>query len=137
MRPILTAAVLLAPVLLLAAPAAAINLGKPAMDHTVQVPEDHGPQRVQVLTRDIPAGGAIGWHTHAGTEIAYVESGAMELRTAGLENRTLRAGESFVMPRDTAHSGRNTSDAPVRLVITYILDREAPQREAAPEPQGE
>lgn len=133
MRPILTAAIALT----LAAPAAAIGFGKPAMDHTLAVPEDHGAQRVQVLTRDIPQGGAIGWHTHAGTEIAYVESGTMELRTAGLSDRVLGPGESFVMPRDTVHSGRNAGNGPVRLVITYVLDKDAPQREAAPAPQGE
>lgn len=109
---------------------------KPIMQYVYPVPEDHGPQRVEVLTRDVPAGATIPWHTHAGVEIVYVENGRMEALVAGQKPVPITAGGYFVFDRGLVHSGRNTGTGPARLVITYVLDKDAPQRTPAPAPPG-
>lgn len=97
------------------------------------VPQDHGEQVVLVQARTFAAGANAGWHVHPGTEIAYVVSGEMELRTADGVRR-LKAGESFVMPRGAAHDGGNPGRKPARLVITLVVDKGVPPRESVPAP---
>lgn len=101
---------------------------------TLDVPQDKGAQEVQVLRREFPVGASSGWHVHPGVEVAYVLSGAMRLEMAGQPVRTLRAGESFSMPRGIAHNGTNVGRVPARLVITYLVDKGAPVRSAVPQP---
>jgi quercetin dioxygenase-like cupin family protein len=89
---------------------------------------------VHVVTRDIPAGEAIPWHTHPGVEIAYVESGNVELEVAGKGKQVLSPGGHFMVPRGVVHSGRNVGSQPARLVITYVVDKDAPLRSPAEPP---
>ena len=98
------------------------------------VPQDHGVQQVQVVKRTFPPGSSSGWHVHPGVEIAYVLSGVMALDMAGQPRRVLRAGDSFMAPRGTAHSGANLGKVPARLVITYTLYKGAPPRSDASAP---
>lgn len=123
---------MLASILLASATAAPAPLPQ---ETSVEVPQDRGPQDAIVLERVFPIGGASGWHTHPGYEIGHVVSGVTELRTAEGAAR-YRAGETFVVPRGVAHNGVNVGNVPVSLVITYIIDRDAPTRSNAPEPHA-
>lgn len=116
------------------APVAAPALA-PALIAELPVPTDHGQQVVLVQARDFAPGAESGWHVHPGTEIAYVISGTMELLTAG-GLRRIGPGESFVMPRGTAHNGRNPGSETARVVITLVVDREAPARQSVPAPEA-
>lgn len=107
---------------------------KPPVEINYPVPGDLGAQIVNVVTRDIAAGAEIPWHTHPGVEIAYVESGTLDLMIAGEANRRLRPGDSFMVPRGLVHGGRNAGAAPARLVLTYVVDRDAPLRTLAEPP---
>lgn len=111
-----------------------MQAAKPALDQHYDIPQDQGAQVAHIVTRDIPPGGEVPWHTHPGVEIAYVESGVAELTIAGKDPQLLNAGESFMAPRGIAHSGRNPGDQPARLVITYIVDKDAPLRTPADAP---
>lgn len=113
-----------------------VAAARPAMDVKFDVPQDKGAQIVSVMTRDIPPGGQVPWHTHPGVEIAYVETGEMELWMAGEPIRRLGPGDSFMAPRGVVHGGRNVGDTPARLVITYVVDDGAPLRSPAPAPEG-
>ncbi|MCB2058900.1 MAG: cupin domain-containing protein [Novosphingobium sp.] len=121
-----------------AAPAGAQEVAaeKRAMDVNFDVPQDMGIQLVSVMTRDIPPGGEVPWHTHPGVEIAYVEVGELELWMAGKPIRRLGPGDSFTALRGTVHGGRNVGEGPARLVITYVVDRDVPLRSSAPVPDG-
>ena len=99
------------------------------------VPRDHGPQVVHVVTRDIPAGGEIPWHTHPGVEIGYVESGEVEFLSDRQPARRLAPGQTFLAERGVVHGGRNSGSGPARIVITYVVDRDAPLRTPADPPQ--
>jgi quercetin dioxygenase-like cupin family protein len=118
----------------LAAPAASTP-PPPPMDVHFDVPQSKRPQHVNVLVREFPVGGSSGWHTHPGVEIAYLVAGEMTIEQAGQPTRRLRPGDSFLMPRGVAHNGANVGREPARLVITYVLDKDAPQRSAAPAPR--
>jgi quercetin dioxygenase-like cupin family protein len=119
--------------LLAAAATAAPPAAAPVTHALIDVPADRGAQQVTVQTREFAPGAASGWHVHPGTEIAYVERGTLELQTA--EGRlVLEAGESFTMPRGVAHNGVNPGTVPAVVVITLVLDKGAPPREAVAAP---
>ena len=116
--------------------AALAALSPPPQIAAIDVPQDKGAQQVQVLVREFPVGGASGWHVHAGVEVAYLLSGEMTLEQAGRPLRRLRPGDSFAMPRGVAHNGANVGKVPARLVITYVVDKDAPLRTAVPQPHA-
>jgi quercetin dioxygenase-like cupin family protein len=126
-----TAALIL---LIAAAPATATEPSPPVPAETrVDVPEGLGPQQAVVLTREIPVGGASGWHRHPGIEIGQVLSGVTELRTLQ-ESRRYAAGETFVVPRGVVHNGVNVGEVPSWIAITYLVDMGAALRSDAPDP---
>ena len=106
---------------------------KPGVELAYDVPSAPD-QAVHVQTRDIPVGGTISWHTHAGIEIAYLESGRVELELAGGEVLRLEPGGHFMIPRGVVHAGRNIGEGPARLVLTYVVDKGAPLRSPADPP---
>jgi quercetin dioxygenase-like cupin family protein len=98
----------------------------------LDVPQDKGTQHVSTLVREFPVGGSSGWHTHAGVEIAYLIAGDMTLEREGQATRILHPGDSFMVPRGVPHNGANIGMIPARLVITYVVDKNAPLRTPAP-----
>jgi quercetin dioxygenase-like cupin family protein len=120
---------------LAALPAAAAPPVQPPFDVHLDVPQDHGPQHVNVLLREFPVGGSSGWHTHPGTEIAYLVSGTMSLDRQGQPTQRLFPGDAFTVPRGVPHNGANLGKAPARLVITYVVDKDARVRTAVPAPR--
>jgi quercetin dioxygenase-like cupin family protein len=52
----------------------------------------------------LPAGTAIGYHTHPGDEAGYVIKGTLILKTRGQPDRLLKTGDSFFNPRGAVHS---------------------------------
>jgi quercetin dioxygenase-like cupin family protein len=92
------------------------------------VPTDHGPQRVAQLSREIPVGGESGWHTHPGVELGYVVSGETEMRLGDGTVRRLKTGDFFSIARGVVHNGVNVGKAPLTLLVTYVVDRDAPVR---------
>jgi quercetin dioxygenase-like cupin family protein len=101
----------------------------------VEVEHSRGPQQVVVLTREFPVGGSSGWHRHPGVEIGQVLSGVTEMRTA--EGVMLyAAGDTFVVPRGVAHNGVNVGEEPARIAITYLVDKDAPLRADAIDPNA-
>jgi quercetin dioxygenase-like cupin family protein len=80
-----------------------------------------GREIVQVLT-ELPAGMESGWHTHPGEEVGYVMGGTVELRVEGAPDRTLRAGEGFLVPPRTPHNARDLGPGTGRLLSTYVVE---------------
>jgi quercetin dioxygenase-like cupin family protein len=75
----------------------------------------------------LPAGTAIGYHTHPGDEAGYVLKGTLILKTRGQPDRTLKAGDSFFNPLGAVHS---LAAAPGgeggTSVSTWIIDKGKP-----------
>jgi len=81
----------------------------------------------------LPAGTAIGYHTHPGDEAGYVLKGTLILKTRGQPDRLLKAGDSFFNPRGAVHSlvaapGGDGGTA----VSAWIVDKGQPLATPAP-----
>jgi quercetin dioxygenase-like cupin family protein len=74
---------------------------------------------------DIPAGVAAGRHTHPGEEVGYVLEGTVTIEINGT-TKTLKAGETFLVPPNTPHNATNNSTANVAIIATYIVEKGKP-----------
>ena len=114
---------------------AAASSAGPTTLAAVDVPQGHGPQQVLVQTREFAAHTESGWHKHPGIEIATLVDGELELHTAAGVLR-LEEGDSFTMPRGVAHNGVNSEGTAAALVLTLVVDKGAPLRQAVAKPVG-
>ncbi|HZZ87083.1 MAG TPA: cupin domain-containing protein [Caulobacteraceae bacterium] len=93
------------------------------LDLRADVVPQTAPQEVRLIERDVAAGESTGWHLHHGVEMTYVLSGDLRLEVAGQAVRTLHAGDSFEVPRDTPHRASNDGPAVTALIISYLIDK--------------
>ena len=85
------------------------------------------PGREAVVARvEVAPGAKAGRHTHPGDEISYVLEGEAQLLIDGQPARTVKAGETFVIPAGVVHDAHNTSAAPTKLVGVYIVEKGKP-----------
>ena len=90
-------------------------------------------KEIVIGSATLPAGSAIGYHTHPGDEAGYVLKGNLILKVKGQPDRTLKAGDSFFNPRGTVHSliAAPGSDGGT-AVSTWIIDKGQPLATMAP-----
>jgi quercetin dioxygenase-like cupin family protein len=135
-RPLVVAAWLIATGLCNAAIAQdAPAAGAPQAKRTIldQHEQSGVPGTVIILgTADIPAGGAVGWHSHDGDESGYVLKGNLVLKTRDKPDQVLKAGDHFFNPRGVVHSlaAAPGSDGGTAL-STWIIDKGKPLAEPA------
>jgi quercetin dioxygenase-like cupin family protein len=79
-----------------------------------------------IATVDVAPGVRAGRHTHPGDEISYIIEGELELLIDGQPTRTMRAGESVVIPAGTVHDAHNARGASARLVAVYVVEKGQP-----------
>ncbi len=84
-------------------------------------------KQIVIGTAEIPAGTAIGWHSHPGDESGYVISGNLVLKTRGKPDQVLKAGDHFFNPRGAVHSlaAAPGTDGGVAL-STWVVDKGKP-----------
>ena len=87
---------------------------------------DDNSKETVLLAVEFAPGGTTGRHIHHGDEYALVLQGTLELSAEGRDTRRVSAGDAFHNPRGLIHEARNLSDAPVRLNITFIVDKGKP-----------
>jgi quercetin dioxygenase-like cupin family protein len=111
-------------VLLLAAVGAAQT---PAFKRTVLQQADISIAGREAVTAraDIPAGVAAGRHTHPGEEVGYILEGTVTVEINGA-SRTLKAGETFLVPPNTPHNATNNGTANAAIIATYIVEKGKP-----------
>jgi quercetin dioxygenase-like cupin family protein len=91
------------------------------------------PGREAVVARvEVAPGARAGRHTHPGDEISYVIEGTAQLLIDGQPPRTVKAGESFIIPAGVVHDAHNDSDAPIKLVGVYVVEKGKPLASPAP-----
>jgi quercetin dioxygenase-like cupin family protein len=104
-----------------------------------------GFKRIEVQDRDLSIagrhavqakaefepGGAVGRHTHPGEELSIVLEGQLLLEVDGQPARTVKAGESFFIPPNTVHAGKNTGSGKAVVFATYIVEKGKPVATAA------
>jgi quercetin dioxygenase-like cupin family protein len=82
---------------------------------------------------EVAPGVSAGRHTHPGVESGYVVDGEAILMVEGQPDRPLKAGDSFLIPPGVPHDARNTSsDKPVKVVSTYVVEKDKPLATPAP-----
>ncbi|MDT9012647.1 MAG: hypothetical protein RL671_2189 [Pseudomonadota bacterium] len=118
--------------MLAAGTASAPSASVPQTHAQIDVPRARA-QQVIVQSREFPAGGESGWHIHPGTEIAYITAGQLELRVKG-KTTYLNPGDSFTVPRGVAHNGANHASEAAHVVITLVVDKGVPARQAVSAP---
>ena len=79
-------------------------------------------QETMLATVDIMPGTGNPFHTHFGTEMAYVVTGHIRLEIKGEPSRTLGPGDSFLIARGKVHRSVIMGNEPVRLVNTWTVD---------------
>jgi quercetin dioxygenase-like cupin family protein len=91
------------------------------------------PGHEAVVARvEVAPGAKAGRHTHPGDEISYVLEGEAQLLIDGQPARTVKAGESFLIPAGVVHDAHNTSTAPIKLVGVYVVEKGKPLASPAP-----
>jgi quercetin dioxygenase-like cupin family protein len=89
--------------------------------------------REAVVARvEVAPGAKAGRHTHPGDEISYVIEGEALLLIDGQPPRTVKAGESFLIPAGVVHDAHNVSNAPIKLVGVYVVEKGKPLASPAP-----
>ncbi len=81
---------------------------------------------------EIDAGVTVPRHTHPGVESAYCTEGSAQLSIKGQPDRIVKAGEGFQVPTEVPH-GAKVGDKPVKLVVTYTVEKDKPLVTPAPE----
>ena len=91
------------------------------------------PGREAVVARvEVAPGARAGRHTHPGDEISYISEGQVDLLIDGQPPRTLKAGESFVVPAGVVHDAHNASNVAVKLIGVYVVEKGKPLATPAP-----
>jgi quercetin dioxygenase-like cupin family protein len=83
------------------------------------------------VTAEIAGGATVARHTHPGVESAYVLEGEGELFVQGQPDRKVKASEGFQIPPAVPHGLRN-GDKPMKLAITYVVEKDKPLASPAP-----
>ena len=84
-------------------------------------------------TAQLPAGTAIGFHTHPGDECGYVLKGPLVLKIKGQPDRMLKIGETFFIARGVVHSLATVpGDEGGTALSTWIIDKGQPLASPAP-----
>jgi quercetin dioxygenase-like cupin family protein len=81
----------------------------------------------------LPAGSAIGFHTHPGDEVGYVLKGPLVLKKKGQPDRILKTGDTFFNARGEVHSlATQPGSEGGTAVSTWIVDKDQPLSTPAP-----
>lgn len=84
-------------------------------------------QEVRVLTATLKPGDKTPFHTHRFPVSVYILEGAFTLEMEGRAPVTVNAGQAMVEPPHVKMTGYNRSSTePLRLVIFYVSDPDAP-----------
>ena len=70
--------------------------------------------------------GMVGRHTHPGEEVTCVLEGELQFEMDGQPARTMKAGDSIIIPAGTAHAARNIGKTKAMVLATYIVEKGKP-----------
>ena len=113
---------------LLLALTGALAAQAPAITRTVLQRADVSWAGHEVVTAkaDFPVNGSTGKHTHPGEEVSYVSEGTISLEVAGSAAKTLKAGDTFIIPSGTVHNATATGGAKAVVIANYFVEKGKP-----------
>ena len=74
---------------------------------------------------ELPAGVAIGKHTHPGIEQGTLVEGELILMIDGQPDKTIKPGDSWQIPIGAAHDAKAGS-AGAKVIVTYTVEKGQP-----------
>ena len=93
------------------------------------IPAGSKDQQIIIQVRDLKDGETVTPHIHYGVEMTEVVTGTFELYVKGQPVKIIKAGESFVIPREVPHDCRpQPGSPPVHLAVTLVIDTGTPPR---------
>jgi quercetin dioxygenase-like cupin family protein len=118
---------------LFAAPLAAGEAAPTVRTTELQRYEIPGTNQVAVVVMaELDPGASIPAHTHFGVELGYIVEGAATLSVAGQPDVVRKTGDSFKIPPGSIHKGVNAGKSVLRLLTTFIVEKDKPLRTPAP-----
>ncbi|HJS45885.1 MAG TPA: hypothetical protein VJ753_05735 [Rhizomicrobium sp.] len=91
---------------------------------TYDVPAGSKAQTVIITTRDLKDGESTSPHMHYGVEMTQLITGTFECYLKGLPMKLIKAGESFMIPREVPHDCRpQPGSPPAHLAVTLVIDK--------------
>lgn len=75
---------------------------------------------------EVAPGHASGMHTHPGIETGYVLDGEVLMIVEGQPDRTLKPGDSFVIPPGAKHDVKSVGSVPAKAVSVFVVDKSKP-----------
>lgn len=73
----------------------------------------------------------VGRHTHPGPESGYLLEGDFVLLVQGQPDKTVKAGESYLVPPGVAHDAK-TGEKGAKVLATYVVEKGKPLATPAP-----
>jgi quercetin dioxygenase-like cupin family protein len=80
---------------------------------------------------ELPAGVLIGRHSHPGTEQGTVIEGETTLMVEGQPDKTMKPGDSWLIPAGIVHDAKAGS-AGSKVIVVYIVEKGKPLATPAP-----
>ena len=75
---------------------------------------------------EVAPGHASGMHTHPGIETGYVLDGEVLMIVEGQPDRTLKPGDSFVIPPGARHDVQSVGNVPAKAISVFVVDKTKP-----------
>ncbi|MCX7306358.1 MAG: cupin domain-containing protein [Hyphomicrobiales bacterium] len=85
-----------------------------------------GGYRTVTGLAEIAPGGASGPHTHPGIETGYVLEGEVLMQVEGQPDRTLKPGDSYLIPAGAKHDVKSVGSVAARAFSVFVVDKAAP-----------
>ena len=106
--------------------------------HTSNIKAKIKPSDFVVLSLHFAPGATTGWHSHPGPAMVVVQEGTFTLYNASdpkCRPHRYGPGQAFVdQGGGNVHIGRNETDQPVRVVVTFVIPVGAAPTISAPNP---
>jgi quercetin dioxygenase-like cupin family protein len=69
---------------------------------------------------------ASGMHTHPGIETGYVLDGEVLMIVEGQPDRTLKSGDSYMIPPGAKHDVKSIGSVPAKAISVFVVDKSKP-----------
>ena len=87
-------------------------------------------ETIQMIV-EVEAGVEVARHTHPGTESSTLLAGQAELYIKDQPDKIMTPGNMYLIPASVPHGVRNVT-APLRIAITYVVEKGKPIASPAP-----
>ncbi|MBK9081985.1 MAG: cupin domain-containing protein [Rhizobiales bacterium] len=80
----------------------------------------------------VQPGGIVARHTHPGIEMGYTLEGDAVLSVEGQPDLKMTPGVTYSVPPGAIHGAKNTGDKPIKIVATFVVEKDKPLATPAP-----